>query len=55
MAELRIAVFKPDGTLLGASVPDDPAFRDQVGKVIDPARVPGLDKPLDPPWREQQI
>ncbi len=46
MAELRVAVFKPDGTLLGASVPDDPAFRDQVGKVFDPARVPGLDKPF---------
>ena len=46
IAELRIAVFKPDGTLLGASVPDDPAFRDQVGKVFDPARVPGLDKPF---------
>jgi signal transduction histidine kinase len=46
MAELRIAVFKPDGTLLGTSVPDDPAFRDQVGKVFDPTRVPGLDKPF---------
>ncbi len=46
IAELRIAVFKPDGTLLGASVPDDPAFRDQVGKVFDPARVPGLDEPF---------
>jgi hypothetical protein len=46
VAELRVAVFKPDGTLLGTSVPDDPAFRDQVGKVFDPARVPGLDKPF---------
>jgi signal transduction histidine kinase len=46
VAKLRIAVFKPDGTFLGASVPDDPAFRDQVGKVFDPARVPGLDKPF---------
>jgi signal transduction histidine kinase len=46
VAELRVAAFKPDGTLLGASVPDDPAFRDQVGKVFDPGRVPGLEKPF---------
>jgi signal transduction histidine kinase len=46
IAELRVAVFKPDGTLLGASVPDDPAFRDQVGKVFDPGRVPGLNTPF---------
>ena len=46
VAGLRVAVFKPDGTLLGASVPDDPAFRDQVGKVFDPTRVPGLEKPF---------
>jgi signal transduction histidine kinase len=46
IAELRVAVFKPDGTLLGASVPDDPVFRDQVGKVFDPARVPGLAQPI---------
>ncbi|HUI90091.1 MAG TPA: ATP-binding protein [Anaerolineales bacterium] len=46
MAELRIAVFKPDGTLLGSSAPDDPAFRDQLGKVFDPARVPGLAQPF---------
>jgi len=46
MAVLRVAVFQPDGTLLGTSAPDDPAFREQDGKVFDPARVPGLDKPL---------
>jgi NarL family two-component system sensor histidine kinase LiaS len=46
IAELRVAVFRPDGTLLGASVPNDPAFRDQVGKIFDPARVPGLDGPF---------
>ena len=46
IAELRIAVFKPDGTLLEVSSPDDPAFRNQVGKVFDPARVPGLEKPF---------
>jgi signal transduction histidine kinase len=46
IAELRIAVFRPDGTLLGASVPYDPAFRDQVGKVFDPARVSGLEGPF---------
>jgi len=46
IAELRVAAFKPDGTLLGASVPDDPAFLGQVGKVFDPARVPGLEKPF---------
>jgi len=46
IAQLRIAVFKPDGTLLGTSVPDDPAFRDQLGKVFDPARVPGLEGPF---------
>ena len=46
IAELRIAAFKPDGTLLGASVPDDPAFRNQVGKMFDAARVPGLAQPF---------
>jgi NarL family two-component system sensor histidine kinase LiaS len=46
IAKLRVAVFKPDGTLLGDSVPDDPAFRDQVGRLFDPARVPGLEKPF---------
>ena len=46
IAELRVAVFKSDGTLLGVSAPNDPVFRDQVGKRFDPARVPGLDKPF---------
>src|SRR5512136_1245977 len=46
IGDLRVAVFKPDGTLLGASPPDDPAFLDQAGKVFDLARVPGLEKPF---------
>jgi signal transduction histidine kinase len=46
IAELRVAVFKPDGTLIGASVPDDPAFRGQVGKIFDTTRVPGLEGPF---------
>ena len=46
VANLRIAVFKPDGTLLGTSAPDDAAFRDEVGKVFDPGRIPGLAKPF---------
>jgi signal transduction histidine kinase len=46
IAELRVAIFRPDGTLLGTSVPDDPAFRDQVGRLYDPARVAGLEGPF---------
>jgi signal transduction histidine kinase len=46
IGDLRVAAFKPDGTLLGASPPDDPSFMDQAGKVFDPARVPGLEKPF---------
>ena len=46
IADLRVAAFKPDGTLLGVSLPNDPSFLDQVGKVFDPARVPGLEKPF---------
>ncbi|NTU56401.1 MAG: hypothetical protein HGA79_09150, partial [Anaerolineales bacterium] len=46
IGDLRVAVFKPDGTLLGASLPNDPSFVDQVGKVFDPTRVPGLEKPF---------
>src|SRR5512137_1736269 len=46
IADLRVAAFRPDGTLLGVSPPDDPSFRNQVGKVFDPARIPGLEKPF---------
>ena len=46
IADLRVAAFKPDGTLLGASLPNDPSFLDQVGKVFDPTRVPGFEKPF---------
>ena len=46
IADLRVAAFKPDGTLLGAAPPDDPTFVDQAGKVFDPARIPGLQEPF---------
>jgi len=46
IGDLRVAVFKPDGILLGASLPNDPSFVGQVGKVFDPARVLGLEKPF---------
>ena len=46
VAELRVAVFRPDGTLLGSSVPDDPAFKDQMGKRYHPTQVPGLEEPF---------
>ena len=46
IADLRVAAFKPDGTLLGAAPSDDPSFVDQVGKVFDPASIPGLEQPL---------
>jgi signal transduction histidine kinase len=46
VASLCVAVFSPEGILLGTSVPYDTPFNGQVGDLYDPARIPGLEGPF---------
>ena len=45
-ASIRVAVFSPEGILLGTSVPDDPLFGPAIGRSFDPRQVPGLEAPF---------
>jgi NarL family two-component system sensor histidine kinase LiaS len=45
-ASIRVLILGLDGSLLGTSMPDDPAFQAAIGRPIDLDMVPGLEVPL---------